>query len=152
MRVLVIDRQKKALMPCHPARARELLKKGKAAVFRKYPFTIILHKSNEGKTQEIELKIDPGSKISGIALVALCKRGRKVILSCNLHHRGEQIRSSLESRRALRRGRRSRKTRGDGSAPRHPSGTDKRRPRARAGRTSIVRLAPARDQNACEQG
>ncbi|WP_416977109.1 RRXRR domain-containing protein [Streptomyces sp. T028] len=29
-RVFVLDRQGKALMPCHPARARELLRKGRA--------------------------------------------------------------------------------------------------------------------------
>ncbi|MEL7433840.1 MAG: RRXRR domain-containing protein, partial [Chloroflexota bacterium] len=40
--VFVLDKNKEPLMPCHPARARELLKKGKAAVFRQYPFTIIL--------------------------------------------------------------------------------------------------------------
>ena len=31
-RVLVVDKNKQPLMPCHPARARELLNKGKAAV------------------------------------------------------------------------------------------------------------------------
>jgi hypothetical protein len=30
-RVLVLDRNRQPLMPCHPARARELLRKGKAA-------------------------------------------------------------------------------------------------------------------------
>ena len=39
-RVLVIDKNKQPLMPCHPARARELLNKGKAAVYRTFPFTI----------------------------------------------------------------------------------------------------------------
>jgi len=39
-RVLVLDKNKNPLMPCHSARARQLLKQGKAAVFRQYPFTI----------------------------------------------------------------------------------------------------------------
>ena len=42
--VLVLDTNRQPLAPCHPARARELLKSGKAAVFRKFPFTIILKK------------------------------------------------------------------------------------------------------------
>ena len=46
-RVFVIDKNKQALMPCHLARARELLRKGKAAVYRTFPFTIIL-KEHEG--------------------------------------------------------------------------------------------------------
>ena len=111
MRVFVLNSQKQPQMPCHPARARELLRKGKATVFRKYPFTIILHEQNSATHQEVELKIDPGSKITGLALVANCQRGPKVIWNSHLKHRGEEIRSSLESRRMLRRNRRARKTR-----------------------------------------
>ena len=37
--VFVLDTNKQALSPCHPARARELLTKGKAAVYQMYPFT-----------------------------------------------------------------------------------------------------------------
>ena len=40
--VFVLDTEKRPLSPCHPARARKLLTEGKAAVFRRYPFTIIL--------------------------------------------------------------------------------------------------------------
>ncbi|NGX57732.1 MAG: CRISPR-associated endonuclease Cas9 [Chlamydiae bacterium] len=111
MRVLVIDKNKKPLMPCKPSRARELLSKGKAAVIRRYPFTIILFAREEGAMQETELKVDPGSRISGIALVAKFKQGRKVIWASNLHHRGLAVRNALDSRRALRRGRRFRNTR-----------------------------------------
>ena len=42
MYVFVLDKNRQPLDPCHPARARELLKAGKAAVFRRYPFTIVL--------------------------------------------------------------------------------------------------------------
>ncbi len=42
IRAFVLDKDRKPLMPCHAARARKLLKKGKAAVFRRFPFTIIL--------------------------------------------------------------------------------------------------------------
>jgi hypothetical protein len=38
----VLDTNKRPLNPVHPGRARVLLKQGKAAVYRRYPFTIIL--------------------------------------------------------------------------------------------------------------
>jgi len=106
-RVFVLDKNKKPLMPCPAARARQLLKKGRAAVYCFKPFIIILIHYSEGKTQSIELKFDPGSKVTGIALAVK----NKVIWAANLHHRGNAIKNALESRRALRRGRRSRTTR-----------------------------------------
>jgi 5-methylcytosine-specific restriction endonuclease McrA len=110
-RVLVVDKNKQPLMPCHPARAKMLLKRGKAAVYRKYPFTIILKEREGGDTQPIEVKIDPGSKTTGIAIVADFKHGKRVIWAAELTHRGQQIRNALLSRRQLRRSRRTRKTR-----------------------------------------
>lgn len=110
-RVLVIGKNKQQLMPCHPARARELLNKGKARVFKRFPFTIILTEREGGETQPVSLKIDPGSKTTGIALVADFQKGKPVIWAAELTHRGQQIKDALESRRALRRGRRSRHTR-----------------------------------------
>jgi 5-methylcytosine-specific restriction endonuclease McrA len=110
-RVLVIDKNKKALMPCQPARARELLKSGKAAVHRRFPFTIILKERDGGDTQPIVLKIDPGSKTSGLALVADFQSGKRVIWGAELTHRGQQIRDALLSRRQQRHSRRQRHTR-----------------------------------------
>jgi 5-methylcytosine-specific restriction endonuclease McrA len=110
-RVLVLDVNKQPLMPCHPARARQLLREGKAAVFRRAPFTVILREREGGETQPVELKIDPGAKTTGIALVATGQRGRRVVWAADLHHRGERIRKVLADRRAIRRSRRQRKTR-----------------------------------------
>ncbi|HBE19000.1 MAG TPA: hypothetical protein DEG17_15180 [Cyanobacteria bacterium UBA11149] len=42
MRVFVLDKNLKPLNLIHPARARELLQKGRAKVYRSYPFTIVL--------------------------------------------------------------------------------------------------------------
>src|SRR5688572_19407063 len=109
-RVLVLDKNKQALMPCHPARARELLREGKAVVFRKFAFTIILQEREGGESQPIAVKIDPGSKTTGIALVADFKRGKCVIWAAELIHRGQQIRDALLGRRQVRRSRRNRKT------------------------------------------
>lgn len=42
MIVAVLDTNKTPLAPCHPAVARKLLRDGKAAVYRQFPFVIIL--------------------------------------------------------------------------------------------------------------
>ena len=110
-RVMVLDKNKKALMPCRAARARKLLSKGKAKVYRRYPFTIILTCREGGETQPIEFKTDPGSKATGIALVAQFTRGFEVVWAHNLFHRGAKISESLKKRRVIRRSRRNRKTR-----------------------------------------
>ena len=110
-RVFVLATDKTPLMPCHPARARELMRKGKAAVFRRYPFTLILRQPTTNGTQPVALKIDPGSQTTGMAVVVTGERGNRVVWAAELTHRGKAIRASLESRRALRRGRRNRKTR-----------------------------------------
>ena len=66
--VFVLDTNKKPLSPCSPGVARSLLKAGKAEVFRQYPFTIILKKEVESEKEKYQLKLDPGSKTTGIAL------------------------------------------------------------------------------------
>ena len=106
--VLVIDASKQPLSPCHPTVARKLLNQKKAAIFRRYPFTIILKKIVENsQTEPIELKLDPGSKTTGIALV----QGNKVVWGAELTHRGQGIKANLDSRRSLRHSRRNRHTR-----------------------------------------
>lgn len=110
--VFVLSNTKKPLMPCRPARARKLLTAGRAAVYRLHPFTIILNDRDDGETQDTELKVDPGSKTSGVALVGhFEQQGAVVLFGANLNHRGQAIKNNLESRRSLRRGRRGRKTR-----------------------------------------
>jgi hypothetical protein len=88
----VLDTDRRPLTPCRPARARQLLGTGQAAVFRRYPFTITLKKP----MPEAAL-VDEGSK--------------RVVFAAELEHRGKQINGSLESRRVLRRFRRYRKIR-----------------------------------------
>ena len=106
--VFVIDQKKRPLDPIRPKRARQLLTQGKAAVFRRYPFAIILKQVIDNPNiHPITVKIDPGSKHTGFALLD----GDKVIWLGELQHRGEEIKLKLEKRRAVRRGRRSRNTR-----------------------------------------
>ncbi len=106
--VFVLASNKQPLSPCHPATARKLLQNQRAAVFRRFPFTIILKEAKpDADPQPVQLKVDPGSKITGIALV----QADKVIFAAELTHRGSAIKDALESRRSIRRGRRNRKTR-----------------------------------------
>lgn len=105
--VFVLDTNKNPLTPCKPSMARKLLNAGKAAVFRRYPFTIILKKEVAATPERIELKLDPGSRVTGMAL----KQGDKILFGAELTHRGQAIKASLESRRSIRRNRRSRHTR-----------------------------------------
>ena len=106
--VFVIDSNFQPLNPIHPARARDLLNKNKAAVFRTYPFTLILKAAIENPSlKPYQLKIDPGAKVTGLAII----QGEDVIWAAELSHRGALIKKSLDSRRAARRNRRNRNTR-----------------------------------------
>ncbi|WP_017658843.1 RRXRR domain-containing protein, partial [Baaleninema simplex] len=104
MHVFVLDKDKNPLAPCHPAKARRLLKSGRASVFRPYPFTIILHEIeakdcvvpetqlNASAPLSVEsersrgLKIDPGSQTTGLAILS----ENRVIWASELSHRGQQ--------------------------------------------------------------
>ena len=57
-KVLVLDTNRKPLMPCYPARAKKLLSSGRASVFRRFPFTIILHDriAEESNLQDTNIK------------------------------------------------------------------------------------------------
>ncbi len=106
--VFVIDRDKTPLKPTHPAKARQLIARGLAAVYRRYPFTIILKRKVENvNPNKLQLKIDPGAKTTGISLLS----NNLVIWAAQLTHRGEQIKLRLADRRVIRRSRRNRKTR-----------------------------------------
>jgi hypothetical protein len=107
--VFVVDTHKKPLDPVHPGKAIKLLNQGEAAVFRRYPFTIILkYEVPASPPQACQLKLDPGSKTTGFAVV----QNHRVIWAAELTHWGNSIKQALLHRReVVRRGRRSRKTR-----------------------------------------
>lgn len=118
MAVFVVDRHQKPLMPCSEKRARKLLARGRARVHRLMPFSIRLvdRTVNESALQPVKIKLDPGSKTTGIALVRESERvdvetGEiqttvHVLNLFDLHHRGQQISESLTARRQMRRRRR----------------------------------------------
>ncbi len=108
--VFVLDTNKHPLNPVHPGRARILLSQGEAAVYRRFPFTIILKEAVEHPALEpLRLKIDPGSKTTGLALVN--DASGQIVWAAELSHRGHAIKAALDTRRAIRRNRRNRKTR-----------------------------------------
>ena len=111
MKVFVLDIHKEPLAPVHPAEARLLLYQQKAAVFKRYPFTIILKEEQENPEQpaQLRLKIDPGSRTTGIAVIS--DNTGEIVFAMELEHRGLRIKSLLDSRRVIRRSRRNRTTR-----------------------------------------
>src|SRR6516225_3390495 len=121
--VFVLDKKGKPLMPCSEKRARLLLEAGRARVHRVKPFTIRLvdREQKDSALQPVRVKLDPGSKVTGIALVresetadpetGEVKREAAVLNLIELEHRGQQIKNAMQSRAALRRGRRSRNLR-----------------------------------------
>jgi len=109
MSIFVLDTEKKPLAPCHPAVARKLLREGKAAIFKRYPFTIILKEVKENAQPDFRLKIDPGSRVTGLAIVQ--ESIGSIVWAGEIEHKGHLVKKRLEDRRSLRRNRRSRKTR-----------------------------------------
>lgn len=103
--VFVLDKNLKPLDPCHPARAKRLITKGRAVEHKRYPYTIRLLDSTQfdSVVHEHRIKIDLGSKVSGVAVVQ--EETGRVTQAFEIKHRGQQIKDALESRRALRRGR-----------------------------------------------
>lgn len=107
--VFVLDADRLPQTPVHAAVARKMLSAKGAAVFKCFPFTIILKTGAPVPlvAHTHRLKIDPGSKTTGLALLD----GAKVVWAAELTHRGQRIKDALLSRRAIRRSRRQRKTR-----------------------------------------
>ncbi|MFE7099485.1 RNA-guided endonuclease IscB [Streptomyces erythrochromogenes] len=116
--MFVLAKGGEPLMPCHPARARELLDSGRAVVVRRAPFTIRLkHRGRaDSVVTGVQLRLDPGSRATGIAITdeqprlgplgqtALERRG---LIGIELRHRGRQIHSAMVRRAGHRRRRRS---------------------------------------------
>src|ERR1700728_1534158 len=95
--VYVLDKRKKPLMPCSHKRAGQLLEPGRARVHKRFPFTIRLvdRLQPDSVLQPLTLKIDPGSKTTGIALAREAGPGAEVVSLIELEHRGEAIKKKL---------------------------------------------------------
>lgn len=106
MIVYVLNKHGKPLMPCKPAKARHLLKDGKAKVVKTEPFTIQLLYGSSGYTQPITLGIDAGGKHIGIS----ASSDKSELYAADVELRND-ITENLSTRRQNRRNRRNRKTR-----------------------------------------
>ena len=104
MMVYVQNQNGKWLMPCKPAKARKLLRDGKARVMGRCPFTIKLLWDCEEHTQEVTLGIDKGSHVTGFS----CTGKGQILLSGEIRHRLD-VKEKLAARRANRKNRRARK-------------------------------------------
>jgi RRXRR protein len=69
MRVFVIAKSGKPLMPTTPPKARVLLKEGKAKVVKRKPFTIQLTYDTTEYTQDVVLGVDSGYKKAGFSAI-----------------------------------------------------------------------------------
>ena len=106
MKVLVVNKDGKPLMPCSPKKARLLLKSKKAYILNYQPFTIKLKYQAYSYTQPITLGMDIGSKYIGIS----CSTIKDELLSMEVELRND-ISKLLLSRKQTRRTRRQHKTR-----------------------------------------
>ena len=104
MHVYVRNQDDMPLMPCTPAKARKLLRAGRAKVVERCPFTIQLGWPCEGHVQEVTLGIDKGSHVTGMC----CVGNHESLLAAEMHHRLD-VKEKIEARRNHRKNRRARK-------------------------------------------
>ncbi|MFI2733527.1 RNA-guided endonuclease IscB [Streptomyces sp. NPDC018711] len=116
--MFVLSRDGLPLMPCHPARARALLARGRAVVACHTPFTIRLknRRRADAEVSGVELRIDPGSRGTGLALTETLRQTsrdgraatvRRGLVAIELRHRGPQIHQAMVRRAGYRRRRRT---------------------------------------------
>ena len=106
MKVFVLNMRGRPLMPCSPAKARHLLKAGKAVVRRRTPFTIQLRIATGETKQSVTLGVDAGAKHVGLSAAT----EKEEVFASEVELR-QDITGLLAARLSLRRERRQRKTR-----------------------------------------
>jgi len=107
--VFVLDKSKKPLDMITNAEARILIKKKLAVIHKVYPFTIRLRDNScVSKDRAYTVKIDPGSRYTGIAIT---DDKDSVVMLAEIEHRGHLIKKDMDSRRNVRNSRRQRNTR-----------------------------------------
>ena len=115
--VFVLNHDYTPMLPISKQCSEFLLINGHAATYRHYPNVIILKKQQVDNRPldryTVELKIDPGARHSGLALVIYDKVTKQytALWGANLSHKGHVVTMNLLQRRGVRRSRRNRKTR-----------------------------------------
>ncbi|MFI9843801.1 RRXRR domain-containing protein [Nonomuraea sp. NPDC051941] len=94
--MFVLDGHGRPLQPCTPARARQLLKKGRAVVHRHTPFVIRLkdRSIDSSEVDGVEVGVDPGSRHTGIAVFTAQAGERRARFAIRLRSRGGSDRVS----------------------------------------------------------
>ena len=107
-RIPVVDSRGVPLMPCHPARARHLLKSGKARPRRNKLglFYVQLSHAQEPNNQRLVVGVDPGSKWEGYSVVGTQETVLNLMVEAPAH-----VKDAVKTRQAMRRARRFRKWR-----------------------------------------
>ncbi|MGB3882480.1 MAG: RRXRR domain-containing protein, partial [Candidatus Methanoculleus thermohydrogenotrophicum] len=106
MRVPVSDTNRRPLMPTTPARARLLLKQGKAKPYwnKRGIFCIIPTYAVEPDNQPLVVGLDPDSSFEGWSVV-----GTRGTVANGMLEAPKHVKKAIEPRRTLRRARRHRK-------------------------------------------
>ena len=105
MVVYVLNRHGEPLMPCRPARARILLKQGRAKVVQRMPFTVQLLYGSSGYKQPVTLGMDSGYAHIGLSAVT----DKREVYTAEIKLRDDTVKL-LSERCQYRRFRRYRKT------------------------------------------
>ena len=109
----VLTQKGRPLAPCHPRRAKGLVKAGKARLQYHYGIRcIVIFKSAIPKLKnaaKLQLRIDPGSENTGIAVTRDHKDStRSALMALEIKHRGKSIKRAMTKRSRNRRNRRGR--------------------------------------------
>lgn len=103
VKVYVLSKRGKPLMPCEPVIARLLLKQKKAKVVQRTPFTIQLNYDTTEYTQDLTLGVDTGHDNVGLSVVSETKEVYSAVATMR-----NDISEKMTSRRNYRRTRRNR--------------------------------------------
>ena len=94
------------LMPCHPARARELMRKGRAVphhVKGIFGIRLLDRTRAESQVQDVSINIDPGSQTTGIAVVTDDGGDKRTVLGAyEINHRAFALKATMTRRRNFR--------------------------------------------------
>ena len=113
-RTFVLSKAGHPLMPCSNARARILVRNGRAKVCRLFPFTIQFIDRVSGDVQPVAIKFDPGANTTGVAIVREEPEDptkQSVLHLAEITHRCQAIRKHMIQRAMFRRRRRTAKLR-----------------------------------------
>lgn len=107
--IIALDKNKRPLGFLTERRCRILMEKKRAVLYRVFPTVVILMDVDAGTIRNLpsyRIKIDPGSKYTGIAIVR--NDTDELIYAMQVEHRGDAVRAGLLKRKMSRRNRRSR--------------------------------------------